>query len=184
MDVVTAFIPLLLASVAPSYTPTIVNVASVVARLPFPFASSYNASKAAVASYSDTLRLEVQSLGLRVVTLYMGEVSTPLMTASNINFGKDSVYRDIEESVKARTATHLEKTMPPAQFARDVIGEIINGKGAYVWKGTYAFQVWLLNAVGPRSVFDSIMVQRAGLDTEKAKSSIYKLGQELANKQA
>ncbi|KAJ4197050.1 hypothetical protein NW767_009295 [Fusarium falciforme] len=87
MEMVTAFTPLLLASVAPNYTPTIVNVASILARLPNLFSSAYNASKAAVVSYSDTLRLEVQPLGLRVVTLYMGEVSTPLMATENINFG-------------------------------------------------------------------------------------------------
>ncbi|EWZ38700.1 hypothetical protein FOZG_10246 [Fusarium oxysporum Fo47] len=72
MEMVTAFTPLLLASVPSGHEPTIINVASVLARLPSPFTSAYNATKAAVAAYSDTLRLEVQPLGIRVVTLYMG----------------------------------------------------------------------------------------------------------------
>ncbi|KAJ4169131.1 hypothetical protein NW754_011065 [Fusarium falciforme] len=180
MEMVTAFTPLLLASVAPNYTPTIVNVASILARLPNLFSSAYNASKAAVVSYSDTLRLEVQPLGLRVVTLYMGEVSTPLMATENINFGPDSIYRDVEDSVKARTTTHLEKTMPPAEFARQVVGALINGKDSFLWKGTNAFVVWLLNAVGPRTVFDGIMKKSGGLDKAEVRESVFKLGQERA----
>ncbi|RMJ17673.1 hypothetical protein CDV36_002676 [Fusarium kuroshium] len=181
MEMVTAFTPLLLASVTSNHTPTIVNVASILARLPGPFWSAYNASKAAVASYSDTLRLEVQPLGLRVVTLYMGEVSTPFMTTENINFGPNSLYRDVEESVKARTTTHLEKTMPPTEFARQVVGALINGKDSFLWKGTNAFAVWLLNAVGPRAVFDSTMIKAVGLNKAEARASIFKLGQERAN---
>ncbi|KAJ4178139.1 hypothetical protein NW755_013416 [Fusarium falciforme] len=180
MEMVTAFTPLLLASVAPNYTPTIVNVASILARLPNLFSSAYNASKAAVVSYSDTLRLEVQPLGLRVVTLYMGEVSTPLMATENINFGPDSIYRDVEDSVKARTTAHLEKTMPPAEFARQVVGALINGKDSFLWKGTNAFVVWLLNAVGPRTVFDGIMKKSGGLDKAEVRESVFRLGQERA----
>ncbi|KAH6963262.1 hypothetical protein DER45DRAFT_601639 [Fusarium avenaceum] len=164
MEVVTAFTPLLLASVSPNYTPTIINVASVLARLPSPFSSAYNATKAAVVAYSDTLRLEVLPLGLKVVTLHMGEVSTPLMATDNINFGAESIYRDAEE----------DKTMPPQEFARQVVSEI----------GTNAFLVWLLNAVGPRTVFDSTLVKAAGLDNKKTRASIYKRGQEVAKKTA
>ncbi|RSL92889.1 hypothetical protein CDV31_014957 [Fusarium ambrosium] len=156
MEMVTAFTPLLLASVTPNHTPTIVNVASILARLPVLF-------------------------GLRVVTLYMGEVSTPFMATENINFGPDSLYRDVEDSVKARTTTHLEKTMPPTEFARQVVGALINGKDSFLWKGTNAFAVWLLNAVGPRAVFDSTMIKAVGLNKAEARASIFKLGQERAN---
>jgi len=182
MEMTTALTPLLLASVSSDFSPIIVNVASVLARVPNPFASAYNASKAAVAAYSDTLRLEVQPLGLKVKTLYMGEVSTPLMAADNINFGPESIYHVVEDSLKARTNTHLAKTMAPAQFAREVADEVLNGRSATIWKGTNAFVVWFLDAVGPRNVFDSTLLKGAGLDKEEAKSSIFKLGQAKAKK--
>ncbi|KAG7419805.1 NADPH-dependent 1-acyldihydroxyacetone phosphate reductase [Fusarium oxysporum f. sp. rapae] len=180
MEVVTAFTPLLLASVSSNYAPTIVNVASVLARLPSPFSSAYNASKAAVVAYSDTLRLEVRPLGLKVVTLHMGEVSTPLMATDNINFGPESIYRDAEDAVKQRTSTHLDKTMPPEQFAREVVSAVIDGKQSFLWKGTNASLVWLLNAFGPRTVFDNTLLKAAGLDDKKTRASVYKRGQELA----
>jgi hypothetical protein len=40
----------------------------------------------AVASYSDTLRVELSPLGIKVVTLFMGEVSTNLISPDSISF--------------------------------------------------------------------------------------------------
>ncbi|KAK1501655.1 oxidoreductase [Colletotrichum tamarilloi] len=138
-DMVTAFTPLLLAAVSTSRSsqqPTIVNVASVLARLPGPFTSGYNATKAAVAAYSDTLRLEVAPLGLRVLTVYMGEVATSIIQANNISFDRDSLYVDAEDKVRERSATHEKTTMKPDEFARQVVPLVLKSGGSpYVWKG-------------------------------------------------
>ncbi|KAI8312455.1 Short-chain dehydrogenase cctT [Colletotrichum sp. SAR11_59] len=178
-DMVTAFTPLLLAAVANSSTPpTIVNVASVLARLPGPFTSGYNASKAAVASYSDTLRLEVSPLGLKVLTVYMGEVSTAIIQADNVKFAPDSVYADTEAKIRERSATHEKTTMKPEEFARQVVPEVLSAKSPYVWKGTNAFIVWLLNAFGPRTVFDSTMNGASGLSDQTIRKKIFQRGQD------
>lgn len=145
-NVVTAFAPLLIAAAAESASaPTIVNVASVLARLPMPFASGYNAAKAAVASYSDTLRLELEPLeplGLQVVTLYMGEVSTSLMLADNIQFGGRSLYIDVEHKVKERSINHARDSVKPGPFAKQVVSQVLSPKPtSYLWKGTNAFVV-------------------------------------------
>ncbi|KAG4431895.1 hypothetical protein IFR05_012629 [Cadophora sp. M221] len=103
-DMVTAFVPLLLASVPDSQTPpTIINTSLILSRLPYPFAAGYNASKSAVNSYSDTLRIELSPLGIKVVTLFMGEVSTGLMLPDNISFSPDSLYIDAEAGVRERS---------------------------------------------------------------------------------
>ncbi|KAI8203156.1 Short-chain dehydrogenase cctT [Colletotrichum sp. SAR 10_76] len=178
-DMVTAFTPLLLAAVPTSSTPpTIVNVASVLARLPGPFTSGYNASKAAVASYSDTLRLEVSPLGLKVLTVYMGEVSTAIIQADNVKFAPDSVYADTEAKIRERSATHEKTTMKPEEFARQVVPEVLSAKSPYVWKGTNAFIVWLLNAFGPRTVFDSTMNGASGLSDQTIRKKIFQRGQD------
>jgi 1-acylglycerone phosphate reductase len=177
-DMVTAFAPLLLAAVPSSKRPpTIVNTASILARLPFPFSSAYNATKAAVASYSDTLRLEVEPLGVKVVTLYMGEVSTPLMSADNINFGTESVYADVEQKVKERSLKHEKTTMSPVEFARQVVRALDGSGDNYIWKGSNAFVVWLLNAVGARKVFDSTMKSPVGFGDTTLRRKLYQKGQ-------
>ncbi|KAJ0114207.1 oxidoreductase [Diaporthe amygdali] len=177
-DMVTAFTPLLLAAVPLSkQPPTIVNTASVLARLPSPFSSAYNATKAAVASYSDTLRLEVEPLGLKVVTLYMGEVSTPLMSADNINFGSDSIYADVEHKVKERSLKHEKTTMSPTEFARQVVHALDGSGNSYIWKGTNAFVVWFLNAVGGKKVFDSTMKSAVGFNDATLRRNLHQKGQ-------
>lgn len=180
-DMVKAFIPLLLASVASSQTPpTIINTASVLARLPFPFAAGYNASKAAVASYSDTLRIELAPLGIKVVTVFMGEVSTGLMSVESVSFGSNSLYVNAEEGVRQRSRHHAQNSMKPQEFAHQVASEIISkpsaGKGEYIWKGTNATLVWLLNAVGWRKIFDGSMHSSVGLDNS-LKKAIFDKGQ-------
>ncbi|KAH6995468.1 putative short-chain dehydrogenases/reductase [Ilyonectria sp. MPI-CAGE-AT-0026] len=180
-DVVAALTPLLIAAVPnSSRAPTIINVASILARTPFPFSSAYNASKAAVSAYSDTLRLEVSPLGIRVVTLFMGEVSTGLMSADNINFGPNSMYAEVEVKVKERSMSHAKASIDPSVFAQQVVDSIIKKDDtSYVWKGTNAYNVWLLNAIGPRKVFDSNMMSSAGLDQGDLRKNIYERGQKL-----
>lgn len=184
---VEAFTPLLLASTSnsPSQPPTIINTSSVVARLPYLFSAHYNATKAAVTSYSDTLRLELAPLGIKVVTVFMGVVRTGITSPDKIKFSPDSLYTAAEAGVKQRSKDHLSHGMDAKKFASLVAGDILNKrgltKGNYVWQGTNAFVVWLLNAVGWRKIFDSTVEQgvRFGKDV---KHQIYEKSQQSVQK--
>ncbi|KFY92862.1 hypothetical protein V500_04008 [Pseudogymnoascus sp. VKM F-4518 (FW-2643)] len=181
-DMTQAFLPLLLASASESrLPPTIINTSSIVSRAPFLFSANYNASKAAVTSYSDTLRLELAPLGIKVVTLFMGKVSTGLMSPNNISFGADSLYIDVKAGVRERSRSHAAESMKPDEFARQVAHQIFSnpaiGKGEYVWKGTLATLVWFLNAVGFRKIFDASMEGAVGLNKGTVKKAIYDKGQ-------
>ncbi|KAL2853558.1 hypothetical protein BJX68DRAFT_274754 [Aspergillus pseudodeflectus] len=190
-DMVTAFTPLLLAAVhtptskTPNNTPpTIVNVASIVSRIPLPFAAAYNASKAGVSAYSDTLRLELAPLGIRVVTVFMGEVATKLRSAEKIDFGAESLYADVEGKLKGRIEHAARVSVAPEVFAREVVDRaLVRGSGdgaSYIWKGTNAFLVWFLNAVGPRKVFDSILKGFVGFDDKGLVELVYERGRRQA----
>lgn len=181
-DIVATFTPLLIAATTrnSSYKPTIVNVASILARIPFPFASAYNATKAAVAAYSDTLRLELDPLGIRVVTLFMGEVSTRLRSAEMINFGPDSLYVDAEVKVKERTEQSSRVSITPAVLAKQVVPGVLGTKEvSYIWKGTNSFIAWLLNAIGPRKVFDSTVMGPVGFSDKAQVKRIFERGQRM-----
>jgi short-subunit dehydrogenase len=181
-DAVTTFTPLLIAATASNSKsiPTIVNVASILARIPFPFTSAYNATKAAVSAYSDTLRLELGPLGIRVVTLFMGEISTRLWSADSINFGPDSLYADVEGKVKERTDHSARVCMTPAALAKQVVPKVLGKNNvSYIWKGTNAFIVWLLDAIGPRKVFDSTVMGPVGFDDKNLVKWIYERGQRI-----
>lgn len=183
-----AFIPLLLASASESrLPPTIINTSSVVSRVPFLVSAHYSASKASVTSYSDTLRLELAPLGIKVITLFMGEVSTGLMSPDNISFGVDSLYIDAEAAVQERSRSHAAKSMKPDEFACQVAHQIFSnpaiGKGEYVRKGTLATLVWFLNAVGFRKIFDASMEGPVGLSIGTVKKAIYDKGKRSINRE-
>ena len=55
----------------------IINVSSVVAHISTPFLGAYNASKAALNSLSESLRMEVARWGVRVILIEPGAIATP-----------------------------------------------------------------------------------------------------------
>ncbi|KAG4430222.1 hypothetical protein IFR05_014293 [Cadophora sp. M221] len=162
-DITGAFFPLLLASVPESrLPPTIINTSSVVSRVPVLFTANYNASKAAVTSYSDTIRLELAPLGIKVVTA-------------------NSLCIDVEAGVQERIRLHSAESIQPEEFARQVANYIFSnpalGKGEFVWKDSQAMLAWFLNIVGFRKIFDPTMERVVGLNQGTIKKAIYDKGQ-------
>lgn len=132
---------------------------------------------------SNTLGLELGPIGIRVFTLFIGEVSTPLMSSDNISFGAESLCADIKHKVKEWSAHHAKKSMAPDVFAEQVVFQVLgNTDTDYIWKGTNALLVWLLNAIVPRKVFDSTMKSSVGFDDKSLVQKIYQRGQQGAGR--
>jgi short-subunit dehydrogenase len=62
---------------------TIVNLSSIVGKFPFPTSGPYSATKHAVESISDALRMEVRPFGIRVVTIRPGPIATEFNDVAN-----------------------------------------------------------------------------------------------------
>jgi 1-acylglycerone phosphate reductase len=182
-NMIQQFTPLLLASVhsSSSTPPTIINTASIVSRVPWPLTAHYNATKAAVSSYSDTLRLELAPLGIKVVTLFMGVVSTRITNPDAIHFPEHSLYKPLEQGLKTRSANHVRDGMKTEDFARQVADAVVKspglGKAEYLWKGGVATMVWALNAFGWRKIFDGNVLGGVGL-TDGVRNAIFERGRE------
>jgi short-subunit dehydrogenase len=117
---------------------TLVGVASVAGIRGLPGSEAYCASKAAAISYCESLRVELRTSGVRVVTLAPGFVRTPL-TAKN-------PYR-------------MPFLMEPADFARRAADRIDAGT-------SYAVIPWQMGVVAkllrvlPNWAFDRLMGNR------------------------
>jgi len=61
----------------------IVNVASLSADLWTPLLAHYNAAKAGVAAFSETLRIELAPSGVALTTVYLGRIDTPMLRAAD-----------------------------------------------------------------------------------------------------
>jgi 1-acylglycerone phosphate reductase len=124
--VTQAFLPLLLKSKG-----MIVNQTSVVACMAVPFQAVYNASKAAMVMLSDSLRLELEPFGIRVVDLRTGAVTTNLIKnqieKTQVTLPKGSIYEPAREAVES--AMHFEKManagIPASQWAKQVVQDLL-----------------------------------------------------------
>ena len=90
---------LALASMRAHGSGRIINVTSLAARLPVPFMSAYNAAKAAMASFTMSLQLELEGSAIRVIDVQPGDICTEFNDAIAKTDGGD-----------ARSTTRVEQT--------------------------------------------------------------------------
>ena len=72
---------------------TIVNVTSVAGLVPLPYATYYSASKAALSSASEHLRLELAAQKVRVLTVYPGPIQTAMGERAAAAYERDALPR-------------------------------------------------------------------------------------------
>ncbi|KAI3316845.1 short chain dehydrogenase [Xylariaceae sp. AK1471] len=134
----------------------IVNVGSLAAYAPYVFGSSYNASKAALLAYGNTLRIELSPWNVRVMTIIAGPVVSGLMTRKQRTLPKDSRYQPIVEAFDQRTThdKHGVQAMPTKEFAQSVVKQVLKSEppGSY-WIGPFTNMVWWLETLGLTSVW-------------------------------
>lgn len=68
--------------------------------MPHPMTAAYNASKAALSQYSNTLRLELEPMDVKVVELVTGRVSTGLISFPGLD--DKSFYKPLETALESR----------------------------------------------------------------------------------
>lgn len=124
---------------------TIVNTGSVAAFTPFPYAVTYNSSKAALHQYTDILRLELKPFEVKVVLLCVAAVDTNISDGRSIS--TNSSYYPIEQAVAARsTMAKKSNPMSPKQFARNVVPQVLaSNPKRVVWDGRGVWMLWLLS---------------------------------------
>jgi short-subunit dehydrogenase len=88
----------------------IINVTSLASRLPVPFMAAYNAAKAALASYTMSIQLELGNSPVHVVDLQPGDISTEFNQGMVKSAEMDPRY----EARIARTWEVVERTMKNA----------------------------------------------------------------------
>ncbi|KAH7313569.1 short chain dehydrogenase [Stachybotrys elegans] len=142
--VTQAFLPLLLKS----ERPVIVNHTSVGSMAAVPWQGVYNASKAALAMLTDTMRMELSGFGIRVVDLKTGGVKTNIIDNNNFHIEGDklpegSIFAPAREAVQkaiGQEDAHAWQGMTAEQWADEVVGLLLKrNPPAVVWKGSGAF---------------------------------------------
>jgi NADP-dependent 3-hydroxy acid dehydrogenase YdfG len=104
----------------------IVNISSIVGRTSFPAMGVYGATKYAVEALSDSLRMELAPIGIKVVLIEPGFVATDIVDASTRERGEIGVgsgvdgYGPLIEGADRFLAKQMKRAMPASVLARTI----------------------------------------------------------------
>ena len=103
----------------------IINVSSLAARLPVPFMAGYNSAKAALASFTMTMQLELQDRQVHIVDLQPGDICTDFNDAVRKSEKHDQRYQGSVAKTWDAVERNMKNAPKPTLVARRVC-ELIN----------------------------------------------------------
>lgn len=167
--VTQAFLPLLIAAKGAM----VVNQTSVLSMVPFPFLGPYNASKAAVAMLSDTMRLEFTPFDIQVVDLKTGTVKSKILDKIAIwKLPKGSLYEPAKAEVEMTMSGEglADSRVDTAPWAEKVVGDLLKKKPlARIWSGGWGTIVWFVTTFGSMTLMDGISRKNSSMDVAEQK---------------
>ncbi len=99
----------------------IINVSSLASRLPVPFMAAYNAAKAAIASYTMSIQLELPDSNVRIVDLQPADISTAFNDAVPKNGEQDPRYKERVAKTWTAVDRNMKNAPPPELVAKHAL---------------------------------------------------------------
>lgn len=147
---------------------TIINIGSISGVVTTPFAGAYCASKAALHSLSDALRLELAPFGIRVVTVQPGAIQSGFGAAAAQSLSgvisPQSWYTVLEPNIRARANLSQAEATPADTFADQLVAAVMKPHPAAIVRlGKKSRWLPLLKQILPLKVLDALLKRRFGL---------------------
>lgn len=132
-------------------------------------AGIYSTSKAAAKQLSEVLRVELQPLGIRVVTLVAGTAESNIyVNAGEINLPDGSYYQKARDIInKFRTGDFYTGAQPVDTMAGNIVKDVVNGVSGLTWRGGASTTLRLIAWLLPTSAIESIVNGKRGLELVK-----------------
>ncbi|KAL4937391.1 hypothetical protein BDV06DRAFT_226980, partial [Aspergillus oleicola] len=132
-----------------TFTPLLIKakgVSVLIQIIPYVFGSIYNASKAALHSYSDTF--------VNVTTVVTGGVQSRIARTERM-LAPNSIYAPIEDQYTRRVTHSQDGAMPHNAYARSVVAQVLygsapwrwiwpwaRGRKSWIWEGNKSWLIW------------------------------------------
>ncbi|KAJ5771950.1 hypothetical protein N7520_002479 [Penicillium odoratum] len=154
--VTQAFAPLLIASKG-----TIINIGSVLGKMPLPWQGYYNASKAAVAILTDQMRIEFSPWEVQAILVNTGGIKTKFFeNLPSPVLPKNSLYYPAKDLIEpALAGVGVEKSaMEVNSYAEVVVNNAIRSSPKkHLWSGGGALITWLGSTFGWSTFWDFLL---------------------------
>ncbi|KAK4184561.1 NADPH-dependent 1-acyldihydroxyacetone phosphate reductase [Podospora australis] len=149
----------------------ITNHSSIGAVLTMCWSGVYSSAKAAEVRMSEILRIEMEPLGVRVVTVLVGSVNTPIFgkPGGKFDLPETSYYFAAQEHAYKQRMAHQGESMNVDDFAKAFVTKVLksgaNKKGAdSIWFGTFATLVKWASWTWPQWYLDKSCNSDRGLE--------------------
>ncbi|KAI9661828.1 MAG: putative secondary metabolism biosynthetic enzyme [Bathelium mastoideum] len=155
-----SFAPLLIDSKG-----VILNISSIAGAVPVVWQGLYNSSKAATTFISETLKMELAPLGVRVVTAMVGAMETKLSDNREVSLPPGSYYKSIEGTIKKQSRGEMQVSLNEAAdvTARNLVKDTLSGRRGQIWRGGEAGRASVLSWLVPTALRERILNTERGI---------------------
>ncbi|GAA6048950.1 hypothetical protein JCM3770_007134 [Rhodotorula araucariae] len=152
-------------------TGLIINVGSIVGNVPTPWAGVYAASKAALHSMTETLRMEVKGLGINVMLVAPGAITSNFGTKQkeSIQLPADSLYQQVSDMIlkRAEISQTPGRTTPAPILAKAIVARALRrSPSTYFTGGAQSLLFWILERI-PRPIVWYLLGRTLGTNRVK-----------------
>jgi short-subunit dehydrogenase len=126
----------------------------------------YNASKASARWISETLRIEMQGLSVRVITAMVGEVETNIYANRRVppSLPASSYYTSIKDHIFQQGTGQMQKENEKASVtAENLVRDVLSGRDGHVWRGGVAGRAKYLHWMLPERLFERFLHSSRGV---------------------
>jgi NAD(P)-dependent dehydrogenase (short-subunit alcohol dehydrogenase family) len=147
-------------------TGKIVNISSISGVLNTPFAGAYCSTKAAVTSFSDTLRMELAPFGIQVVTVQPGGIKSNLSDNADqaLERFKKTSYGPIQDFIVKRAHMSQENATPAGEFTKKLVDKLERKKSPNFIRLGKGSTLLPFVAKLPRAFTDALLSKKLGLN--------------------
>ncbi len=163
-----ACLPLLRKAASEQQPAQVVNIGSVSGILTTPFSGAYCATKAALHSLTDALRMELAPFHIEVITVQPGAIQSSFGKNSLASLDglldDESLFTPVRSFIEARANASQDNPTPATDFANTLIAQLMSKPAPVIRIGNGSTALPFLKRWVPLSLLDRILKKKFGLN--------------------
>jgi NAD(P)-dependent dehydrogenase (short-subunit alcohol dehydrogenase family) len=149
----------------------VINIGSVSGILTTPFSGAYCATKAALHSLSDAMRMELAPFGIEVITVQPGAIQSSFGDNSLAGVSDllkpDSLFKSVEDKIRERAVASQQNPTTAEAFAKEMLLRIQGSPAPELRIGNGSTALPMMKRWLPLRLLDRILSRKFGLDRLK-----------------